>query len=267
MLPAGTHARPTAPPASSTRSPRWAWSRPCSSKATSALVHTAAASNLGQMLNKICLAGRHRPGEHRAQAASRRSCCASQGAQHVCDSSAPSFMDDLTEALAATGATLAFDAIGGGKLAGQILTCMEAAINRNGQGVQPLRLGRAQAGLHLRRLDTGPTEHRCATSAWPGAWAAGCCSRSCRRSALPRRRRCASAWPPSSRPLSPATTPHRVAGRGADARGDRRLRKAGHRREVPDRPEPRPSATTGRRSRNRLRTGAQRTARPISMRS
>ena len=46
------------------------------------------------------------------------------------DSTAPSFMDDLTNALAETGATIAFDAIGGGKLAGQILTCMEIAINK-----------------------------------------------------------------------------------------------------------------------------------------
>ena len=53
-----------------------------------------------------------------------------QGAQHVCDTSLPSFMEDLTQALIATGATVAFDATGGGQLAGQILTCMEAALNR-----------------------------------------------------------------------------------------------------------------------------------------
>ena len=52
-----------------------------------------------------------------------------QGATYVCDSSSDSFLDDLTEALTATGATIAFDAIGGGKLAGQILTCMERAAN------------------------------------------------------------------------------------------------------------------------------------------
>ena len=53
-----------------------------------------------------------------------------QGAKFVCDSSAPTFVDDLTEALAATGATIAFDAVGGGRLAGQLLSAMEAAINR-----------------------------------------------------------------------------------------------------------------------------------------
>src|SRR5947208_9099427 len=53
------------------------------------------------------------------------------GAKHIVDSTSPNFMDDLTGALTETGATLAFDAIGGGKLAGQILTCMETAVNKN----------------------------------------------------------------------------------------------------------------------------------------
>jgi D-arabinose 1-dehydrogenase-like Zn-dependent alcohol dehydrogenase len=95
-----------------------------------ALVHTAAASNLGQMLNKICL----KDGvalvnivRSPEQAAILRKI----GAKHVVDSTAPTFMDDLTNALVETGATLAFDAIGGGKLAGQILTAMEAAINKS----------------------------------------------------------------------------------------------------------------------------------------
>jgi len=52
------------------------------------------------------------------------------GAKYVVDSISPTFMDDLTKALVETGATLAFDAIGGGKLAGQILTCMEIAANK-----------------------------------------------------------------------------------------------------------------------------------------
>ena len=53
------------------------------------------------------------------------------GAKYVCNAASPTFMQELTDALAATGATLAFDAIGGGTLAGQILTCMEAAVSRN----------------------------------------------------------------------------------------------------------------------------------------
>jgi NADPH:quinone reductase len=93
----------------------------------SALVHTAAASNLGQMLNRVCLADGvplvnvvRRP----EQAALLRGL----GATHVCDSSEPTFEADLVAALKETGATLAFDAIGGGELAGQILNAMEAAI-------------------------------------------------------------------------------------------------------------------------------------------
>jgi NADPH:quinone reductase len=90
-----------------------------------ALVHTAAASNLGQMLNRICikdgiaLVNIVRKPE---QAALLRSL----GATYVVNSTAPTFTDDLVQALRATGATIAFDATGGGKLAGQILQAMEA---------------------------------------------------------------------------------------------------------------------------------------------
>ena len=94
-----------------------------------ALVHTAAASNLGQMLNRICL----KDGialVNIVRSAQQAEILRGIGAKHVVDSSAPTFMDDLTGALVETGATLAFDAIGGGKLAGQILTCMEIAANK-----------------------------------------------------------------------------------------------------------------------------------------
>jgi NADPH2:quinone reductase len=94
-----------------------------------ALVHTAAASNLGQMLNRVCLnddiALINIVRTHGQEALLK-----SGGAQYVCRSDATSFVQDLTDALVATGATLAFDAIGGGPLAGQILTCMEMALNR-----------------------------------------------------------------------------------------------------------------------------------------
>jgi len=95
-----------------------------------ALVHTAAASNLGQMLNKICLqdnVGLVNIVRGEAQGGILRAL----GARYVCNSTAPDFNDSLIQALAATGATLAFDAIGGGTLVGQILSCMEAAINRS----------------------------------------------------------------------------------------------------------------------------------------
>ena len=93
-----------------------------------ALVHTAAASNLGQMLNKICI----KDGialVNIVRKAEQAEILHKIGAKHVVDSSSPTFMSDLMDALAETGATIAFDAIGGGKLAGQILTGMEAAIN------------------------------------------------------------------------------------------------------------------------------------------
>ena len=88
-----------------------------------ALVHTAAASNLGQMLVKICLAD----GVHVAL-------LKALGAVHVCDSSEPTFKEDLVDALVATGATIAFDATGGGKLSSQILTAMEIAANKTADG-------------------------------------------------------------------------------------------------------------------------------------
>jgi NADPH:quinone reductase-like Zn-dependent oxidoreductase len=93
-----------------------------------ALVHTAAASNLGQMLNKICIADGVNL-VNIVRSAEQAALLRGIGAKYVVDSTSPTFMDDLTKALAETGATIAFDAIGGGKLAGQILTCMEAAIN------------------------------------------------------------------------------------------------------------------------------------------
>jgi len=90
----------------------------------SAIVHTAAASNLGQMLNKLCLE-EHVPFVRRPE---QEAVLRAIGAVYVCDSTSPSFLADLTQALIDTSATLAFDATGGGNLAGQILTCMEAAL-------------------------------------------------------------------------------------------------------------------------------------------
>jgi NADPH:quinone reductase-like Zn-dependent oxidoreductase len=95
-----------------------------------ALVHTAAASNLGQMLNKICLMDGIGL-VNIVRSAEQAEILRKIGAKYIVDSTAPTFMDDLTNALVETGATLAFDAIGGGPLAGQILTSMEAAINKS----------------------------------------------------------------------------------------------------------------------------------------
>jgi hypothetical protein len=136
-----------------------------------ALVHTAAASNLGQMLNKICLKdGIDLVNIVRSQ--EQADILRKLGAKHVVDSTAPTFMDDLTGALVETGATLAFDAIGGGKLAGQILTCMEIAINKTAKVYS-----RYGSSVHKQvyvygGLDTRPIElNRAFGMAWGvGGW-------------------------------------------------------------------------------------------------
>ena len=94
-----------------------------------ALIHTAAASNLGQMLIKICkaedvpLVNVVRRNEHVDM-------LKDLGAEHVCNSSEDDFMNQLVESIVQTGATLGFDATGGGKLASQLLTSMEIAANK-----------------------------------------------------------------------------------------------------------------------------------------
>jgi len=136
-----------------------------------ALVHTAAASNLGQMLNKICL----KDGValvNIVRSPEQTAILKAIGATHVCDSTSPTFMNDLIEALVATGATLAFDALGGGKLAGQILTAMEIAANRTAA-----EYSRYGSTVHKQvymygGLDTRPTEfNRSFGMAWGiGGW-------------------------------------------------------------------------------------------------
>jgi NADPH:quinone reductase-like Zn-dependent oxidoreductase len=95
-----------------------------------ALVHTAAASNLGQMLNKICIADGV-PLVNIVRSVEQAKILSDIGATFIVDSSANDFQAKLTDAVAATGATIAFDAIGGGRLANSILHAMEAAANRN----------------------------------------------------------------------------------------------------------------------------------------
>ena len=136
-----------------------------------ALVHTAAASNLGQMLNKICI----KDGVKLVNIVRKPEQAAllkSIGAQYVCDATASTFMSDLTEALVATGATLAFDATGGGKLAGQILTCMEAALNRTAKEYSRYGSTTHKQVYLYGGLDTSATEfHRSFGMAWGiGGW-------------------------------------------------------------------------------------------------
>jgi NADPH2:quinone reductase len=121
------------------------------------LVHTAAASNLGQMLNRLCIAEQI-PLVSIVRRQEHQELLRSAGATYVCNSTSPAFTDELTAALTATSATLAFDAIGGGKLASQILTCMEAAASAAADSYS--RYGSA---VHKQvyiygSLDRGPTE-------------------------------------------------------------------------------------------------------------
>ena len=122
-----------------------------------AIVHTAAASNLGQMLHRLCATGNIelvnivRSDE---QAALLRSI----GAAHVCNTSSSQFMSELTVAIDATDATIAFDALGGGPLAGQILKAMESVASKKMQAYS--RYGsivHKQVYLY-GGLDTRPTE-------------------------------------------------------------------------------------------------------------
>jgi len=98
----------------------------------SAILHTAAASNLGQMLVKVCKDDSV-PLVNIVRKSEQVDLLKNLGAEHVCNTSEPDFMDSLVNALVATGATLGFDATGGGnegKLAGQILSAMEIAANK-----------------------------------------------------------------------------------------------------------------------------------------
>ena len=122
-----------------------------------ALVHTAAASNLGQMLNKIC----QRDGVglvNIVRSAEQANILKGIGAKIVLDSTSPRFMADLIEAVGATEATLAFDAIGGGPLASQILTAMEAAASARMTSYSRYGSSTFKHVYIYGMLDTGKTE-------------------------------------------------------------------------------------------------------------
>ena len=121
-----------------------------------ALVHTAAASNLGQMLNRICIADGVSL-VNIVRSAEQAKILHDIGAKYVVDSTSENFRDELVDALAETGATLAFDAIGGGKLAGQILAAMEIAANRNATSYSRYGSNTHKQVYIYGRLDLGPT--------------------------------------------------------------------------------------------------------------
>ncbi len=136
-----------------------------------ALVHTAAASNLGQMLNRICLDG----GVDLVNIVRKdeqETLLREMGAKYVVNSSKDTFMADLTDAIHATGATLAFDATGGGTLASTILSAMEAAAART-PGAYSIYGSVKHKQVYLYGgLDTSPTTlHRGYGMAWGvGGW-------------------------------------------------------------------------------------------------
>jgi NADPH2:quinone reductase len=142
------------------------------SEGHTALVHTAAASNLGRMLVRICLAdgiGLVNVVRRPEQADVLRSL----GATEVCDSSAPTFAEDLVASLRATGATIAFDAVGGGRLAGQLLAAMETAVLADLPGGYSRYGSTVHKQVYLYgNLDRGPTElQRSFGMAWGiGGW-------------------------------------------------------------------------------------------------
>jgi NADPH2:quinone reductase len=137
-----------------------------------ALVHTAAASNLGQMLVKLC----RKDGVGLVNVVRRPeqvTLLRGTGATHVCDSSAERFRDALVEALVETGATLAFDATGGGTLASQILGCMEIAAQRKQGGAYSRYGSSTHKQLYIYGgLDRSPTRlDRAFGMAWGiGGW-------------------------------------------------------------------------------------------------
>ena len=136
-----------------------------------ALVHTAAASNLGQMLNRICL----KDGialVNIVRKPEQAKLLRDAGAKFVCSTASDNFLAELTDALVETGATIAFDAIGGGKLAGQILTCMEVAINRSAKEYSRYGSATHKQVYLYGMLDPSPTEfNRNFGMAWGmGGW-------------------------------------------------------------------------------------------------
>ncbi len=121
-----------------------------------ALVHTAAASNLAQMLNRVCIEdglGLVNVVRNDDQERLLRG----HGARYVCNSAGPSFERDLVAAIEATKATVAFDAVGGGTLADRILAAMEAVLARKSVGYSLYGTSTPKQLYIYGALDTSPT--------------------------------------------------------------------------------------------------------------
>jgi NADPH:quinone reductase-like Zn-dependent oxidoreductase len=125
-------------------------------EAHTALVHTAAASNLGQMLVRICKEDGV-PLVNVVRSPAQVALLKGIGAEYVVDTSAETFIDDLVAAIDATGATVAFDAIGGGKLGAQILWAMEQVANRKAGGFSRYGTDSQKKLFIYGALDLSPT--------------------------------------------------------------------------------------------------------------
>lgn len=121
-----------------------------------AIIHTAAASNLGQMLVRICRA-EEVPLVNIVRSDEQAALLRDAGARYVVDSSGSDFAAQLTDAVAETGATIAFDAVGGGKLANAILHAIEAAANRNAATYSRYGSSQFKQVYIYGGLDVGPT--------------------------------------------------------------------------------------------------------------
>ena len=139
------------------------------SEGHSAIVHTAAASNLGQMLVKIC-AEEGVPLVNVVRKPEQSALLRDLGSKYVVDTSAPTFFEELTSALTATKATIAFDAIGGGKLGSQILTAMEVAASKNATTYSRYGSSTFKQLYIYGGLDTSPTE---LTRSFGFSWSVG----------------------------------------------------------------------------------------------
>lgn len=121
-----------------------------------AIVHTAAASNLGQMLAKLCRK-ENVPLVAIVRRESQRAILAELGVPHIVDSSTETFFEDLVRAIAAAEATLCFDAIGGGDMANTVLIAMEAALRSRGAESSIYGTPVHKQVYQYGRLDFGPT--------------------------------------------------------------------------------------------------------------
>ena len=134
-----------------------------------ALVHTAAASNLGRMLVLLCRE-EGVPLVNVVRRPEQVAALSEPGATHVCDSSQPGFRESLAAAVAEAGATLAFDAVGGGTLANEVLVAMEAAATRSQPGFRRYGTTVHKQVYIYGSLDSGPTVLQ---RAWGLSWGVG----------------------------------------------------------------------------------------------